>query len=69
MLLHTKMKNQITMTNKLCFFLSHILDVEHITLYTIDTFFPNTIYLVYTCILHLVNVLPTPQIWTIWQQF
>ena len=65
MLLHTKMKNQITINTKLFFYLSHILDVEHITLYTIDTFFPNAIHLVYTLISHLVNVLPTPEIWTI----
>ena len=49
--------------------MSRILNVEHITLYTIDKFFPNAIYLVYTLISHLVNVLPTPQIWIILEQF
>ena len=59
----------MTVNTKQCFYLYHIGSVEHMTLYTIDTFFPNAIYVVYTVILHVVNVLPTPQIWTISQQF
>ena len=59
----------MTVNTKLFFYLSHILGVEHNTWYTTDNFFPNTIYLVYTFILHLVNVLPTPQRWTILEPF
>ena len=55
----------MSVNTKLFFYLSHILGVEHITLYTIDNCFPSAIYLVYTLILHFINVLPTPQIWTV----
>ena len=38
-------------------------------LYTIDKCFPSAIYLAYTLILHVVNVLPTHHIWTIGSSF
>ena len=63
-LLHTKILNQMTVNTKQIFICT-----TYEVLYTIDKCFPNAIYLVYTVILHVVNVLPSPQIWTIWQQF
>ena len=60
-LLHTKIENQITINTKQLFFILNTYQVFS----TIHKCCPNAIHLLYTVLLHVMNVLPTHQIWTI----